>query len=173
MNTPKNHIPLSAHFTASAVLIERNHILLVHHKKIGAWLPPGGHLDLDQGEEPHATALREITEETGLVCILANTAPTQPQDDVAYLMPAPLCVHRVVAFEKGQSVVHFDLAYMCKLDARFYPRLSDGLPPPTAALDEVHNSRWVALEEIETLPLARNVLEIVELARATYNLSTL
>lgn len=173
MDTPKNHIPLPAHFTASAVLIERNHILLVHHKRIGAWLPPGGHLELDQGEQPHATALREITEETGLVCTLANTAPMQALDDIAYIMPAPLCVHRVLALEKGQSVVHFDLAYMCRLDARFYPRLSDELPAPTAALDEVHNARWVALDEIETLPLARNVTEILELARATYNLSTL
>jgi len=34
------------------------------HPKIGKWLPPGGHVELD--ELPHEAAVREVLEETGL-----------------------------------------------------------------------------------------------------------
>src|ERR1700728_4814961 len=52
------------HFTASAVVMEQSHILLVHHRRIGAWLPPGGHIE--ENELPHQAAIRETKEETGI-----------------------------------------------------------------------------------------------------------
>ena len=41
------------------------------HKKLGAWLPPGGHVE--EYELPQDAALREIKEETGLDAQLVNT----------------------------------------------------------------------------------------------------
>jgi 8-oxo-dGTP pyrophosphatase MutT (NUDIX family) len=39
-------------------------ILLVDHVNAGLWLPPGGHVEVD--EDPGLTARREIQEELGL-----------------------------------------------------------------------------------------------------------
>lgn len=53
------------HVTASAVVVSERGVLLHHHKRFGRWMQPGGHLE--PGEHPSAAALREVTEETGLV----------------------------------------------------------------------------------------------------------
>ncbi len=51
-------------YTASGVLIVKNKVLLIKHKKLGVWLCPGGHVDED--ELPHQSAEREFEEETGI-----------------------------------------------------------------------------------------------------------
>ncbi len=53
------------HFTATAFIVDsRNRTLLLWHKRLGRWMPPGGHVDPD--ELPEETARRECREETGL-----------------------------------------------------------------------------------------------------------
>ena len=62
------------HFTASAWLVsgDGERALLMHHRKLGMWLQPGGHAD---GEcNLPAVALREAQEETGLTDLQAATA---------------------------------------------------------------------------------------------------
>jgi 8-oxo-dGTP diphosphatase len=47
----------------------RGHLLLLHRRKdpnAGMYSPIGGKLDLDRGESPHACAIREIHEESGV-----------------------------------------------------------------------------------------------------------
>lgn len=51
-------------YTAGGMLIHRNKVLLVKHKKLGVWLNPGGHID--ENELPHQAAEREFFEETGV-----------------------------------------------------------------------------------------------------------
>src|SRR3989338_5440836 len=45
------------------VNIRERKIFLVHHKKAGSWIPPGGHID--SGEMPVQTVKREFHEELG------------------------------------------------------------------------------------------------------------
>jgi 8-oxo-dGTP pyrophosphatase MutT (NUDIX family) len=54
------------HFTGSAWLVSADgeRALLMHHRKLGIWVQPGGHADGDA--DLAAVALREAQEETGL-----------------------------------------------------------------------------------------------------------
>lgn len=57
---------LEGHFTGSAWLVSADgrRVVLMHHRKLGRWLQPGGHADGDR--DLAAVALREACEETGL-----------------------------------------------------------------------------------------------------------
>lgn len=57
---------LRGHFTGSAWLVSRDgrRALLMHHRKLGRWLQPGGHADGDM--DLARVALREAREETGV-----------------------------------------------------------------------------------------------------------
>lgn len=65
---------LAGHFTASAWLVDRTgaRALLTHHRKLQAWLQPGGHADGER--DLRAVALREAEEETGLAGLRAGNA---------------------------------------------------------------------------------------------------
>ena len=145
------------HFTASGVVIRHGHILLVHHKRIGAWLPPGGHIE--EFEMPHEAAVREVFEETGVaVEVIAEPVPETGDAD-AFFLRSPLCLHGVRAVERGQDFYHLDLAYLC------CPADQIPLLPPVTTSPEVVEARWIKLSELTKWPLAKNVAETVELAR--------
>lgn len=63
-------------FTAAGFCLHQGKILLVKHKKLGIWLAPGGHLELN--ELPHEAAVREVKEETGLTVIPVSGSPLLP-----------------------------------------------------------------------------------------------
>lgn len=167
---PERH-KIPHHFTASGVVIACGHVLLVHHKRIGAWLPPGGHID--DGELPHEAAAREVFEETGIeVDVLSEKLPHTENAD-AFFTHSPLCIHMVRAFEKGLDLYHIDMAYLCRpkttaidplLPAPQVLEAPQVLPAPKYT-DEVHQARWVALDDLHNWNLAKNVPEAIELAK--------
>jgi 8-oxo-dGTP pyrophosphatase MutT (NUDIX family) len=57
----------AGHFTGSAWLVSADgaRVLLMHHRKLGLWLQPGGHADGDV--DLARVALREAQEETGVI----------------------------------------------------------------------------------------------------------
>ncbi len=151
--------PVPNHFTASALVIEEGHILLVHHRRIGAWLPPGGHIE--PGELPHEAAMRETFEETGVeVQVLTQPVPFSLDTD-AFFLHQPLCVHGVFAVEDGESLYHIDMAYLCQVQSA-----GDGAPPLLTIADEVQDAAWIPLAGLGSLNLAKNVKELVDLALA-------
>jgi 8-oxo-dGTP diphosphatase len=151
------------HFTASAVIIVRSHILLVDHKRIGAWLPPGGHVE--ENELPHQTAIRETKEETGLnISIIADHLPTTKSAD-AFFLPEPLCIHAVKAIEAKGTFYHIDLAYLCQLD-----QAEEDYLPGLQFSKELNNAAWVELSKLERIPLANNVVELVAMAKSKLKL---
>lgn len=120
---------LAGHLTAAAAVVDprRGRLLLVHHKKLGRWLQPGGHAD---GEaDLLAVALRETREETGV--------------EAQALSPAPfdLDIHPIPARRGVPEHLHYDVRFLLGADST----------APTRANAEVHAVAWVALREIETL----------------------
>lgn len=52
------------HLVSYFVLVDKEHILLVNHKKAQLWLPTGGHVE--PSEHPRTTVIREAKEELGI-----------------------------------------------------------------------------------------------------------
>jgi 8-oxo-dGTP pyrophosphatase MutT (NUDIX family) len=93
------------HATAGAVLVnDLGLILHVHHRALGAWLLPGGHLE-DTDETLLGAALRELSEETGI-----------PADSVTPMGEGPLHidVHPIPANDAKEEPEHqhFDFRFL-------------------------------------------------------------
>lgn len=95
------------HFTVTGFVVDEGCLLLHWHRKLGIWLPPGGHIDTD--EDPVQAVLREVREETGIDGeIIAHAEPWDFRN-VAQL-PPPLSI--IVADVGGDPPhQHIDMAY--------------------------------------------------------------
>jgi 8-oxo-dGTP diphosphatase len=162
--TPQRH-SMAQHLTASGVVFHKDHILLIHHKRIGAWLPPGGHVE--DMELPHEAVVREVFEETGVMVEVLSPALPDTGDPDAFLLPGALCMHAVRAVEKGISSYHLDIAYLCRpvIEKREEPEMS-GKMPELVDNEEVHGAAWIPFEKLTDYVLAKNVMEVLALARA-------
>ena len=156
---------MAQHLTASGVVFHKDHILLIHHKRIGAWLPPGGHVE--DMELPHEAVVREVFEETGVVVEVLSPALPDTGDPDAFLLPGALCMHAVRAVEKGISSYHLDIAYLCRpvIEKREEPEMS-GKMPELVDNEEVHGAAWIPFEKLTDYVLAKNVMEVLALALA-------
>ncbi len=137
---------LVGHLTGSALVVDPNgtRTLLLHHAKLDRWLQPGGHADGDGNLA--AVALREATEETGMV-------------GLRVVVPAiDIDVHHIPARPGEPEHVHYDLRFVV-------------IAPETAVVD--HNEEALAARWIEpddpTLgrgELGRAVRWAIEVARS-------
>ncbi|HVV38722.1 MAG TPA: NUDIX domain-containing protein [Candidatus Paceibacterota bacterium] len=87
------HIHEKIDFTTSVYIVCEGKVLLHKHKKLGIWLPPGGHIELD--EDPTIAAVREAKEESGFdITLVGNpTLDVSLQDDSKDLTP-PMFINR-------------------------------------------------------------------------------
>lgn len=93
------------HFTGSAWLVSTDgaRVLLMHHRKLGRWLQPGGHADGDS--ELARVALREAQEETGV-------AGLRIEGDIF-----DIDRHRIPARGDEPEHWHYDVRYVVRADA--------------------------------------------------------
>jgi 8-oxo-dGTP pyrophosphatase MutT (NUDIX family) len=68
------------HVTASAIVVGSRGTVLHVHRRTGAWLQPGGHVE--RGEAPWDAAVRETVEETGLAVHHPDSGPDLVHVDV-------------------------------------------------------------------------------------------
>jgi 8-oxo-dGTP pyrophosphatase MutT (NUDIX family) len=123
------------HLTGSAWIVSRDgvKVLLVRHRKLGAWLQPGGHADGDP--DASAVARREAVEESGLLT-LEPVVWTRQDADAA--LPFDVDVHPIPARAGKPAHLHFDLRYLF---------VADGAETPRASV-ESDDVAWVPLAEL-------------------------
>jgi len=102
------------HFTATGIVF--NHagdILMIKHKKLGVWLPPGGHID--ENELPCDAVLREIFEETGVKAQVISASRGVGVGNEAHCkeLPNPFVI-LLEDIEQTWLHNHIDLVYLCR-----------------------------------------------------------
>ncbi len=100
------HIHEKIDFVAEVFIVNRGRVLLRKHDKYKIWLPPGGHIELD--EDPNRAAIREVKEEVGLDIELLPDCPLPDFKDVTELIPPRfLNRHRINATHEHVSLIYF------------------------------------------------------------------
>ena len=117
------------HVTGSAIVArpDGSSFLLVHHKKLGRWLQPGGHTEASDASVFDA-ALREVREETGIAELAAPLGRRILDVDV----------HPIPAHGMDPAHSHFDVRFLVTTD-RDVDR--------TAAEDPKRPMAWRTFEE--------------------------
>lgn len=132
------------HVTASAWIVDPNckQILLVHHKKLGLWLQPGGHCDGDS--DVVRVAKKEVQEETGL-------------KDFSILSEEifDLDIHEIPVWKAVPAHYHYDVRFLIYADRE----------QPITLSDESNDLRWFKFSEISEATSDASVFRMAEKAR--------
>lgn len=127
-------------FTATAFVIWRGRTLLHQHKKLGLWLPCGGHVELN--ELPDEAAVREVLEESGVPVELVGERALEVE------VPRQLIRPRGVQLETiYENHEHIDLIYFARPVKEY-----DG-----ALLEEDSSLGWYSPAALEGLELTDEI----------------
>jgi ADP-ribose pyrophosphatase YjhB (NUDIX family) len=139
------------HVTGSAWIASADgeQALLVRHRKLGAWLQPGGHADGDP--DPAAVAWREAVEESGLESL---RLVDWWRDGDASPLPFDVDVHVIPARGDEPAHLHLDIRFLLVANPEEPPRASD----------ESDEARWIARERIAALNAEASLLRMAERA---------
>ena len=129
-----NHL---GHLTASGLVLKNGRVLQIFHPYIKRWFQPGGHIDT--GETPIQAAVREVYEETGLLC-----APIPGKE-----MPIDIDIHEIPANpnKKEPSHLHIDLMYHLQIVEEKKP------------LENIQ-SDWFTHDQLDSLRLKRVMIDL-------------
>lgn len=142
-------------FTATTFIFNKNRtkVLLIFHKKLQLWLPPGGHIDAD--ECPHEAALREVFEETG---IKATLVPYWLDLDInnpsEHQVPNPYCIlsEHIPAYKEKEAHIHVDFIYLAEANEETL----------TMAEREITDAGWFTKDMVKNCKTTDGVHKICE-----------
>lgn len=141
---------ITRHFTVATFVVRGRLVLLLHHRKLQRWLPPGGHIEPD--ELPDAAARREVYEEAGIgVLLLPEPAEATPGPQ-RLARPEGIQLERVAPGHE-----HIDLIYFA---------LPTGSTALTASPREVNQIGWYRLDELAELGVSAEIRAWAEQAVA-------
>lgn len=128
-------------FSATVYIIENEKVLLIFHRKMQKWLPPGGHLD--PNETPPEAAIREAKEETGLdiEIISQENVWVEQWNAKSFERPYLCLLEDIPPHGDHPAHQHMDMIYLAKPiggQVKENPRETDG-------------ARWFTLEDVEKL----------------------
>lgn len=100
------HIHEKIDYAGDIYVVNDGAVLLRMHDKYNCWLPPGGHVELD--EDMVEAALRETKEETGLdVTLLGEPAVSDEEGEIELLVPRFINRHPVNETHEHISFIYF------------------------------------------------------------------
>ncbi len=137
LENPFSRSNQAGHITASGLVINDDKVLLIFHPYIKQWMQPGGHID--EGERPVEAAIREVFEETGVVCEPLNEN----------LDPIDIDLHEIPANSKKSEGkhLHIDLLFLLRV-------LEEGHSP------EGIQKAWVSLDQVRCPRLQRALQQL-------------
>jgi 8-oxo-dGTP pyrophosphatase MutT (NUDIX family) len=128
---------MPGHVTASAILVnDAGEVLLIHHKAIGRWFQPGGHIEPADDSLPSA-AFREAVEETGIEPSALTLADP---------VPIHIDVHPIPANPRKNEDAHWHY------DVRYLFHCADAALDPRT--EEVHAAEWRPPTDLDSPDLA-------------------
>ena len=135
------------HFTASAFVLspDRRDLVLIHHKKLGIWVQPGGHVEASDADLQSA-ARREVLEEVGLAELTPFASNASAVFDVD--------IHTIPARKADPAHEHFDVRFAFIANTR-----------DLVHSEEVADLRWVPLADIEQMATDESVMRAVKKLR--------
>lgn len=102
------------HFTASVWITTNKKprkLLLIHHKKLGRWMQPGGHIE--KFENPVGTAIREVKEETGLDISFLSDGTQIIDSEGTFLVTPDFIMEQTIPTHGDQPLhYHLDINYV-------------------------------------------------------------
>ena len=140
---------MEKHFTSSVYIIDNEKVLLICHRKLQKWLPPGGHINAN--ETPPQAAKREAFEETGLEIEFIKQENIWINRWNANSLERPyLCLlEEIPAFGDKAAHQHIDFIYLAR--------------PIGGQLVQNHTEtsgiRWFTSEEIKALVSEEEIFE--------------
>ncbi len=100
------HINRLIDFVVAAFIVHNKKVLLVEHKKLKAWLPVGGHIELD--EDPIQALKREVVEETGLnLKITDRKVLFRSKGTKSLRVPNFLDIHKITDSHRHIGIIYF------------------------------------------------------------------
>jgi len=137
---------LHGHVTGSAWVLNpaRTHTLMMHHRKIGLWLQPGGHAD--GNPDIQQVVLKETSEESGIPLPKISLVDEDIFD---------VDIHTVYPSEHDDRHEHFDVRFLVEID--------DHLEIPGNS--ESHQIGWIALDEVSHFNNALSLRRMIQKTR--------
>lgn len=140
--------------TVSGFVAHEGRVALHWHRKIGMWLPAGGHIE--PGEDPVEATLREIREEFAVEAeVLPLTQRVEYAGGPAQIEPP----YTILNCWPEPDHCHIDHVYLCRLVSG-YPGMSHDPEHPILWLTEEELRRGAAAIEGKDVPFAPDVLAL-------------
>ena len=137
------------HFTATAFIVDsKNRTLLLWHKRLLRWMPPGGHVDKD--ELPEEAAQRECKEETGFDVEIIGDSQTDlfrsnPAEGRMLKKPIAMLLEEIPACVARGEPAHQHIDFL------FLARLLDESQPMIIDPEEGAEMRWFSRDQVAVM----------------------
>ena len=151
---------MNRHFTATAFVIDsKNRVLLLWHRRLQRWMPPGGHVEED--ETPEDAAKRECKEETNLdVEIIGDAEPNlfarNPAEGRMLTKPVAMLLENIPACPERSEGAHQHMDFL------YLARPLNETHAQELAKDESDGMRWFTKEEIAKLDTRKEIFSNVQ-----------